>query len=142
MFVCLFFSEQLYACDRVCHGELQLLLFWFLFWGYLFCLFLGLTVHGQVRRRLHLTGRVGGATRVDARILWVGGFDQKDCVITFLDHLLHNRQTTKKTTRTKQLKTNSKTNTRNQIPIKKKTSVIDNRTKLKFLIPESRSMVG
>lgn len=42
----------------------------------LFCFVLGLTVHGQVRRRLHLTGRVGGETRVDARILRVGGFDQ------------------------------------------------------------------
>lgn len=50
--------------------------------------FLGLTVHGQVRRRLHLTGRVGSATRVDSRILRISRLDQQDCVVTFLDHLL------------------------------------------------------
>lgn len=55
--------------------------------GFFLLIFLGLTVHGQVRRRFHLTGRVGGATRVDARILRIGGFDQQNGVIAFLDHL-------------------------------------------------------
>lgn len=49
-------------------------------------------MHGQVRRRLHLTGRVGGATRVDARVLRVGGLDQQHGVVAFLDHLLQDGQ--------------------------------------------------
>ena len=46
-----------------------------------------LTVHGQVRRRLHLAGRIGGAARVYARILWVRRLDQQDGVAAFLNHL-------------------------------------------------------
>ena len=46
-----------------------------------------LTVHGQVRRRLHLAGRIGSSTRVDSRVLWICGLDQQQCVVVLLNHL-------------------------------------------------------
>lgn len=55
------------------------------------CVFLRLTVHGQVRRRFHLARRIGGTTREHAGILRIGRLDQEHGVIALLDHLQTNR---------------------------------------------------